>query len=190
MSVCTVGVTFNAAQAAGDLNVVVVGWGDSTTVVNTVTDAKGNTYARAVGPTIVSGQLSQSIYYAKNIAAATAGANTVTVTFSTAAAYPDIRILEYRAPIPATRWITAAKTGNSKSSGSNSATTTNPTDLIFGANIVGSRTTGPGSGFTKRLLTSDGNIVEDRMVTTTGSYSAIAPLTPSSNWIMQMVAFR
>jgi hypothetical protein len=40
------------------------------------------------------------------------------------------------------------------------------------------------------LLTHDGNIVEDRTVTTTGSYSATAPLSPSSNWIMQMVAFR
>lgn len=39
--------------------------------------------------------LSQSIFCAKNIAPATAGANAVTVNFTTAAAYPDIRILEY-----------------------------------------------------------------------------------------------
>ena len=37
--------------------------------------------------------LQQSIYYAANIRA---GSNTVTVTFSQAAAYPDMRILEYR----------------------------------------------------------------------------------------------
>ena len=36
--------------------------------------------------------LQQSIYYAKNVAA---GANTVIVTFNKAAAYPDVRILEY-----------------------------------------------------------------------------------------------
>src|SRR5262249_2531146 len=58
----TVSVTFTAAQVAGDLNVVTVGWNDSTAIVNTVTDAKGNIYTRAVGPTIVSGTLSQSIY--------------------------------------------------------------------------------------------------------------------------------
>src|SRR5581483_11190280 len=63
----TVNVTFTGAQAAGDLNVVVVGWNDSTATVSSVTDSKGNVYARAVGPTIVSGSLSQSIYYARNI---------------------------------------------------------------------------------------------------------------------------
>ena len=46
----------------------------------------------AVGPTSGTG-LSQSIYYAPNIAG---GSNTVTVTFNQAAAYPDMRILEYR----------------------------------------------------------------------------------------------
>jgi len=50
-------------------------------VVSAVTDSKGNTYARAVGPTVQSGYASQSIYYAKNIATAAAGTNSVTVTF-------------------------------------------------------------------------------------------------------------
>ena len=190
-SVTTVAVTFSAAQAAGDLNVVVVGWGDSTAAVKSITDNSGNTYTLAVGPTIISGELSQSIYYAKNIAAAAAGANTVTVTFSTAAAYPDIRILEYKGADPNNPVdVTAANTGNSATSNSGSATTTNPTDLIFGANVVGTYTSGPGSGFTQRLLTHDGNIAEDLMVTTAGSYSATAPLTSSCPWIMQMVAFR
>ena len=188
----TVSVTFNAAQAAGDLNVVVVGWNDSTAVVKSVADKSGNTYTLGVGPTVVSGSLSQSIYYAKNIAAAAAGANTVTVTFSTAAAYPDIRILEYSGADPNNPVdVTAANTGNSTTSSSGSATTTNPTDLIFGANIVATMTSGPGSGFTQRLLTSpDGDIAEDQMVTATGSYSATAPLSSSGQWIMQMVAFR
>ena len=85
--------------------------------------------------------------------------------------------------------VTAAATGNSASSSSGAATTTNATDLIFGANLVTSTTSGPGSGFTKRLLTSpDGDIAEDKMVTS-GSYSATAPLS-SGQWIMQMVAFR
>src|SRR2546430_631478 len=48
----------------------------------------------AVGPTLVSG-LWQSIYYAKNTIGAAAGSNRVTVTFSPATAYPDVRILEY-----------------------------------------------------------------------------------------------
>ena len=188
----SVSVTFTAAQGAGHLNVVVVGWNDSTATVSTITDKSGNTYTRAVGPTIQSGVASQSIYYAKNIAAAAAGANVVTVTFSVAAAYPDIRILEYSGADPNNPVdVTAASSGSSATSSSGAVTTTNATDLLFGANVVQTGTTGPGTGFTSRMLTSpDGDIAEDQMVTATGSYSATAPVSPSGQWIMQMVAFR
>ncbi len=188
----TVNVTYTAAQAAGDLNVVVVGWNDSTATVSSVRDAKGNVYARAVGPTVQSGLASQSIYYAKDITSAAAGTNIVTVGFSTAAVSPDIRILEYSGADPNNPVdVTAANSGNSSTSSSGTATTTNATDLIFGANLVQTLTTGPGSGFSTRMLTQpDGDIAEDRMVTATGSYSATAPVNPSGAWIMQMVAFR
>jgi len=188
----TVNVTFTAAQVAGDLNVVVVGWKDSTAIVNAVTDGSGNAYALAVGPTVQTGIASQSIYYAKNIAAAAAGANTVTVTFSSAAVYPDIRILEYNGADPNNPVDgTAANIGNSATSSSGSLTTTNASDLIFGANLVQTFTTGPGSGFTTELLTSPaGDIAEDQMVSATGSYIATASVSPSGQWIMQMVAFR
>src|SRR5260370_25316160 len=91
----SVSVPFTAAQSAGDLSVVVVGWNDTTAQIASVTDTMGNAYQLAVGPTAAAGSLTQSIYCAKNIAAAAAGANTVTVSFTVAAAYPDIRILEY-----------------------------------------------------------------------------------------------
>ena len=187
----TVKVTYTAAQVTGDLNVVAVGWNDSTATVSTVTDTTGNVYTRAVGPTAISGVESQSIYYAKNIAAAGAGANSVTVTFSTAAAYPDIRILEYSGADPNNPVdVTAAASGSIATSSSGAVTTTNATDLLFGANMVQTSTTGAGTSFTSRILTSpDGDIAEDEMVTATGSYSATAPLA-SGDWIMQMVAFR
>jgi hypothetical protein len=90
----SVTVPYSSAQTAGDLNVVVVGWNDSVKQVSSLSDSMGNVYQLAVGPTVTGG-LSQSIYYAKNIAAANAAANAVTVTFSGLASYPDIRILEY-----------------------------------------------------------------------------------------------
>ena len=187
----SVAVTFAAAQIAGDLNVVVVGWNDSTATVSTVTDHSGNTYTLAVGPTIQSGVASQSIYYAKNIIAAAAGANIVTVTFSTPAKFPDIRILEYKGADPTNPVdVTAAGSGNSATSSSATVTTTAAADLLFGANLVQTVTTGPGSGFTSRIISSpDGDIAEDEMVNTLGSYSATAAVS-SGEWIMQMVAFR
>ena len=107
-------VKFTAVQVAGDLNIVVVGWDDSTTVVNSIKDSMGNVYALAVGPTVESGFASQSIYYANNIQAAAAGSNTVTVTFASAVPSPDIRILEYSGADPANPVdVTAASFGNS-----------------------------------------------------------------------------
>ena len=47
-------VSYNAAQTAGDLNLVIVGWND-TTQVSSVTDSNGNPYTLAVGPTFLPG---------------------------------------------------------------------------------------------------------------------------------------
>src|SRR3954471_23171247 len=85
-------VTYAAAQAASDLNVVIVGWTDATSTITGVTDSSGNAYALAVGPTRRAGAASQSMYYAKGIAAAAAGANVVTVRFNGAVPFPDVRI--------------------------------------------------------------------------------------------------
>ena len=63
----SVSVGYSNAQTAGDLNIVAVGWGDTTSTISSVTDSGGNTYTRAVGPTTTTG-LQQVIYYAKNIA--------------------------------------------------------------------------------------------------------------------------
>src|SRR6201987_1196388 len=90
-STATVSVNYPSAQMLGDMNIVVVGWNDTTATVQSVTDTAGNKYSLAIGPTSGTG-LRQSIYYAPNIAG---GGNAVTVTFNQAAAYPDIRILEY-----------------------------------------------------------------------------------------------
>ena len=188
----TVPVTFPSAQTSGNLNVVVVGWNDTSAAVSSVTDSTGNVYTLAVGPTANPGSLTQSIYYAKNIVGAAANANTVTVRFTVAAQYADIRILEYSGldqvnPVD----VVAAAIGTNSASNSGSATSTNANDLIFGANIVATLTAGPGAGFVSRGITSpDGDIVEDRVVSTTASYSASAPLTSSGPWVMQMVAFR
>jgi glucose/arabinose dehydrogenase len=188
----SVNVTFTAAQVAGDLNVVVVGWNDATAHVQTVTDSRGNTYLPAVGPTVLPGSLSQTLYFAANIGAAGAGSNVVTVTFDAPAAFPDIRIAEYSgiatsSPVD----VVAGAVGTSASSSSGSVTTTNANDLLVGANIVTTSTSGPGTNFTSRIITNpDGDILMDRIVAATGSYNATAPLTSSGGWVMQMVAFR
>jgi hypothetical protein len=111
----------DTAQTAGNLNVVVVGWNDSTPQINSVTDSKGNAYVLAVGPTVQSGTATQAIYYAKNIAVAAATGNTVTVTFNTGAASPDVRIAEYSGiDLTTSVDVVAAAQGSSASSTSGS----------------------------------------------------------------------
>ncbi len=186
-----VAVTYTKAQTAGNLNVVVVGWSDSTAQVSSVTDSKGNAYALAVGPTVQSGTASQAIYYAKNIVAAGASGNTVTVVFNTGANSPDIRIAEYSGVDPTNPVdVVASAQGTGTVSNSGSVATGNANDLLVGANLVQQLTTGPGTGYTSRVITSpDGDILEDEIVTTGGSHSATAQLSGGA-WIMQMVAFR
>jgi len=181
---------FTLAQTAGNLNVVIVGWNDTTAQVSSVTDTKGNTYVRAVGPTASSG-MSQSIYYAKNIVAAAANANSVTVTFNVAAQFADIRQLEYSGidPVNAVD-VTAVGSGTGATSSTAAVTTTAAVDLLVAGNMVSTLTSAAGTGFTNRVITTpDGDIAEDRVVSAIGSYSATASLG-SGQWLMQMVAFR
>jgi len=84
-----------------------------------------------------------------NIAAAAAGANTVKVSFTVAANYPDIRILEYGgmdslSPVD----VTASATGSTATSSTPAVGTTNASDLLFAANTVATWTTGAGDGWT------------------------------------------
>jgi Divergent InlB B-repeat domain/Fibronectin type III domain len=191
-SLMTLEVPYDAAQSPGNLNVVIVGWRDARGQLVSVSDTSGNSYRLAVAPTSRGSVLTQAIYYAANIAGSSAGANTVTVTFSAPASSPDVRVLEYSGidtvdPVD----VVKAATGNSATSNSGLVTTTNPTDLLVAANMVRTSTSGPGARYTSRLSTApNGDIVQDRLVTTTGSYRATASLTSSGPWIMQVVAFR
>ena len=187
----SVSIPYVAAQAAGDTNVVAIGWNDATSNITAVTDTSGNVY-QVAAPTARGTSLSQAVYYAKNIGAASPGANSVTVTFNVAVKFADIRIVEYRGLDANTPFdVTRSASGTSTLADSGGVTTTTPTELIFGAGMTKKRFTAAGAGFTKRIITSpDGDIAEDRNATATGIYSATAPLNVSGAWLMQIVTFR
>jgi hypothetical protein len=180
-------VKYPAPQTAGNLNIVVVGWNDTSAAVKSIADSRGNVYALAVGPT-AGMALTQSIYYAKNIAG---GSNTVTVTFNRTTAYADVRVSEYAGVDPTNPLdVAAAAAGNSKNGNSGPASTTGFNELIFGAGMTFDVFSTAGSGFTNRVITRFGDIAEDATVFNTGIYSATAPLRTSAPWVMQMAAFR
>ena len=187
----TATVVLNSAQVAGDLNVLAVAWYNTTAHVLSVTDTRGNTYALAAGPTTQAIAGTQAIYYAANIVAAPAGGNSITVTFDAAAPYPDLRVAEYTGISPVNALdVSASATGSGTTSNSGSATTTNANDLLVGASYVTTGSTGAGTGYTARVITTEnGSLLEDRVVTSTGSYNATAPMS-SGTYIMQMAAFK
>ena len=187
----TVAVPYTAAQTAGNINIVAVGWNDATSSITSVTDSAGNLYQLAA-PVARGAGLSQAIYYAKNIKAAAAGANTVTARYSGAVPNPDVRITEYGGidrVNPFDAKASAAGVGATASSGN--FTTTGAKELIFGAGMTTGIFTGGAAGFTTRVITPvDGDIVDDRNVTSAGTYTAGAVLNGSNAWVMQGATFR
>jgi hypothetical protein len=189
-------IPFTALQTAGNLNVVVVGWNDSSATIAGVADSNGNTYVLA-GSTVSTPVpapggasqvvVSQAIYYATNI---NAGVNTVTATFNQSTAVQSVRIVEYSGLDVASPLDTTVGTfGTAVPADSGLATTNSPNDLLFGAGTITSAFTGSGAGFATVLLNGLGDIVENNFVTAVGSYNATAPFGVGG-WVMQMAAFR
>src|SRR6185437_11798292 len=147
----------------------------------------------AMGP-IRGTDLTLSIYYAKNIAAASAGSNIVNLHLS-ANQFGSIQILEYSglsttAPLD----VTASASGTSTSLNSGNVPTNFANELIIGAQTSASsgQYTATGSGFrpvsTVTSLSSIG-VVEDQIVSSTGIYNATSSLNFSNPWIMGIATF-
>jgi glucose/arabinose dehydrogenase len=177
---------FSSANTAGNLIVVYLIWNTGASV--SLTDTRANTYAAAAPVTRWNNNTwSSQVFYAKNIAA---GANTVRATFSSSiTAWADLYIHEYSgldksAPLD----VSAAAVGTAAAMSSGTATTTAPSDLIFGAGASTGTVTAAGTGFTSRR-SNFGNRTEDRVVGTAGPYSATATQN-GAGWVMHMVAFK
>ena len=175
---------FALAQRAGDLNVAVVEFSSPATIVS-VADTKGNTYVVAAD-VLASGAGAQAIYYARNIAAADAGANTITVTFS-AQTTMLFRALEYSG-VSATSIAHSSAMGDGTSVDSGHVTVAAVPALLVAADQLVYESAAIDPAYTLR---SDyyGNIVEDRVVTEAGAYNATDTQNVSGGWVMELVAF-
>jgi hypothetical protein len=185
---------FTGAQTAGNLNVVIVGWNDNTSTISSVTDTKGNTYHLAVpvARNATAPGLSQAIYYAANIVAATAGANTVTVTWNTAPNAADVRIAEYSGCATSNPFdVGTSGSGTGTTASAGPITTTAANEVLVGAGMTQGILTA-GTGYTSRIVTTGsnavGDILEDEIVTSINNYSATATQA-SGPWVFQIAAF-
>jgi len=181
-----VSAAYTSSQAAGDTNIIAIGWNDTTASITAVSDSAGNVYQQALA-TFRGNGMSQAIYYAKNIQAA--ASNQVTVSFNQAAIYVDLRITEYSGlsqSNPFQAGVSATGNGTSASTG-NIATAAN--ELLLAAGMTGVSFTAAGAGYASRVITvPDADIIEDAVTASTGSYNATAPLS-GGTWILQLAAF-
>ncbi len=174
---------WNLAQKAGDFIVCGFNWSDATTTVSSVTDTKSNTYS--VGKALAAlTDISQVVYYAPNIAAAAAGANTTTVALSANATNRNGRCLEYAGVVTSTPIDqTAGATGTSASPASGAtAATTQGNDLVTGFVAADANVSTASTGFTQQILqnNSGGNtwaVVQATSVTSCSSGSSTCALS-------------
>jgi hypothetical protein len=180
-----ISVAFHAPTVAGNTIVVYVIWNNAGNV--RVADSRGNTFANIGAPVNWGSGYRAQVFYAP---INTAGSDTINATFQTPiTSFGVIYAHEYAGisridPVD----VTTSASGSSTSLDSGSATTTSANDLIFGIGVSDNTVTAAGSGFASRDL-AYGNITEDRVAGSIGSYAAKA--THSGRvWGMQMVAFR
>ena len=167
--------------------------GDSTSVMFSVVDTAGNTYTRAVGPTTYTVDLSQSIYYAAGIKAA--ATNKITVTFNVNAASRPIcappstaALSTHDSPLD----VTATASGQIHRRQQRRRDHEEPVRAALRRGHDDRHLHRRGLGLHHVLIvTTNGNLMEDEIVSTTGSYAATGTQSRlRRKWVMQLAAFQ
>jgi len=186
----TISLAFASASTSGNLIVVHLDWDKQSVHINTVTDNKGNTYKKINGTTNWNGaNYAAELWYAYNI---TGGAGAITVTAKltgNTTSFFQIYISEYSGIASSIDPLdqNAVAPGSTAAVSSGAKTTTYANELIYGASIGASGTLTKGAGFTSRS-TANQNIIEDKNVAATGSYSTTFT-SAGGNWVAQMATF-
>jgi hypothetical protein len=182
-----VSVPYPQPQSAGNANILAIGWNDAVASITNVDDSASNNYQIAV-PTFRGNGMSQAIYFCPNIKS---DSNAVTVKFDQPAIFVDLRITEYTGLSQTNCFdVGTSGTGNGTTASSGLITISATNELLFGAGMTATTFGAPGAGFTQRVITSpDGDIVEDQIANTAGSFNATANLS-SGAWLMQIAAFK
>jgi hypothetical protein len=177
---------FALPQQQGDTVVVMVATPNGP--VMSLTDTSGNSYTMAGGP---QGGSHLSIYVASNIAAAAAGANIMTVK-QTISGQLDVVVLEYSGLVTAAPLDTkvGATGAASTTADSGPIVTANAHDVLVAAVFAYTPVTAPGPGFVNEGTTPDGELLEDRVVMSAGTYDASAMLQTLANWDVVVAALR
>lgn len=181
--------TFSSNPASGNLMICVMMYRSDAGAVTSVTDTAGNTYTKLGGPLTGGGMT----YYleAWYSAGITGGSSfKATAQFSVSMTAPkSIGCYEYSG-LATSNVLDQAMTaqGTTSTATVGPITTTSAKELLFVTTQVAASTTGVGSGFTLRS-NMDGDVYQDRVVNTVGSYTGTTTST-GGGWQTIMATFR
>ncbi len=175
----------------GNLILVFSHW-DNQTITATVTDNLGNTYTPVSGPINVGATGRFQAWYAKNINGGaqlgitiTYSARTTSISLADAAEYSG---LDPSAPLNA--FASSTGTGLAQDSGPSAATTAANGTIIGLFGYYGFATPyTAGTGYTLRNFDAT-SMLEDKPVTTNGSYRATATSHVSTSWVAYVLCFK
>jgi uncharacterized repeat protein (TIGR01451 family) len=160
----------------------------------TVSDARGNTYRRALQVNATLDAVTLGIYYAENIAG---GANTVTVTDTLTGGSLRFAIFEYSgvATSSALDGTPVMAEGTSAAMSSGPVTTTASGDLVLGLFSTAEAATftaGAGAVIQERVPAAPGTklAVQDLLQASAGPISAQATMAAAQPWAAAVAAFR
>jgi galactose oxidase-like protein/Big-like domain-containing protein len=187
---------FSSPNAAGNLIVVAVSWGDNDAPSIRATDTLGNTYSVASIDFDAGNRQGVAILYAPNIRA---GANTVTVTLGTTGGYRRIIVSEYSGIATTSPLDAAARSHAGGTTAANGVTSTAATTIANGDLIVGVAmddsgnfgTISAGSGFTRRMTLNGMDMAtEDGIQSAAGAVAATFTFSRADTYLAQMAAFK
>lgn len=153
-----------------------------------LTDTQGNVYAPILGPFPGTAAGRFYLYGAFDIAAG--GPDAVTVSF-TGAGRLDVYVQAYRG-VAATAAVDVKVATNGTSTAvdgmsSGPFTTTHPNELVFA--YATAATAAAGTGFMLRS-NAYGNVTEDEIAASPGTYTATATMTSGTNWTLLVATLR
>ena len=188
----TVAGTYASAQSVGDVIIVYVGSGSASTLtVSSITDTKGNTYTPVATDSALSGVAYYAIVYQCIVSnSATAGSNTLTVTFGTSQQFNFLLCGEYSGVDNVTPVDSTNTANGSGTAATVSATASFTGDEILGFDIWDTGGNTVGSGFTQRgLCSASGVQYEDKAASGTGSQTANSTGS-SAAWLQRIVLLK
>jgi len=179
------------SATTGNHLTVCVGTGvNSATRVTGIADTAGNTYTRING--VASAAVgSLEIWHAQNITGH--ASNVVTATFVDADPFRWISTIQHSGlSTSASSDVSNTGSGNNTTPVTSASTTTVANEALVGCHVADNTANlTAGTGYTLRTSASSADVsVEDRIVSSTGSYTAGLTLSGTVNWLMVLGTFK